>query len=186
MKLLLDTVTVSEFRKGDGKSAAVHRWQASLADGMFGLSVVTVAEIRYGIRRVERKDPPFAERLRDWYSLLVAQNEMFHILPIDRLIAEHAADIRSVSQCPYQDAFIAATAKVHNLTLATRNTGDFEAYGIDLVNPWEFNACPPSTPGAKQDPKTRQTLPNHRERRSRSEQFLGHGERQGAFFTGNI
>ena len=56
-------------------------------------------------------------------------------------LAEHAADIRSVSQCPYQDAFIAATAKVHNLTLATRNTGDFEACGIDLVNPWEFNDC---------------------------------------------
>ena len=139
MKFLLDTVTVSEFRKGVGKSAAVHRWQASLVDGSFGLSVVTLAEIRYGIRRVERKDPSFAERLRDWYSLLVWQAEMFHIFPIDRLIAEHAADLRAISQCPYQDAFIAATAKVHKLTLATRNTADFEGCGIDIVNTWEFD-----------------------------------------------
>jgi toxin FitB len=32
------------------------------------------------------------------------------------------------------------TAKVHGLTLATRNTADFEACGIELVNPWEWQS----------------------------------------------
>jgi predicted nucleic acid-binding protein len=38
------------------------------------------------------------------------------------------------------DSLIAATAKVHHLTLATRNTADFQACGIDLVNPWQPEA----------------------------------------------
>ena len=68
------------------------------------------------------------------FDLIVAQREMPHLLLIDWLIAEHAADIRAVSQCRYHDAFIAATAKVHNLTLVTRNIADFEACGIDLCD----------------------------------------------------
>jgi predicted nucleic acid-binding protein len=38
------------------------------------------------------------------------------------------------------DSLIAATAKVHGLTLATRNTADFQATGISLVNPWDYGA----------------------------------------------
>jgi predicted nucleic acid-binding protein len=38
------------------------------------------------------------------------------------------------------DSLIAATAKVHGLTLATRNTADFAATGIALFNPWDFKA----------------------------------------------
>jgi hypothetical protein len=140
MKFLLDTVTVSEFRQGKGGAPAVLRWQASLTDGMFGLSIVSLAEIRYGIRRVEAKDPPFANRLQAWYDLILVQREMFHVFSVDRAIAEQAADIRAAAECPYQDAYIAATAKVHGLTLATRNTADFKATGISLVNPWDHGA----------------------------------------------
>ena len=39
---------------------------------------------------------------------------------------------------PPLDAILAATAKYHRLTIATRNTKDFEGLGIELVNPWEF------------------------------------------------
>lgn len=140
MKFLLDTVTISEFRKGSGGAPAVLRWQASLIDGIFGLSVVSLAEIRYGIRRVERTDPPFADRLQAWYDLILVQREMFHVFTVDRAVAEQAADIRAATGCPYQDAYIAATAKIHHLTLATRNTADFQNTGIDVVNPWEHGA----------------------------------------------
>ncbi len=34
------------------------------------------------------------------------------------------------------DGLIAATAVAHQLTLATRNTRDFEGFGIDIVDPW--------------------------------------------------
>jgi len=39
---------------------------------------------------------------------------------------------------PFKDSLIAATARIHNLTLATRNTADFQDCGIQLVNPWEY------------------------------------------------
>lgn len=36
----------------------------------------------------------------------------------------------------YEDAMIAATAKVHGLTIATRNVNDFNALGLDVFNPF--------------------------------------------------
>jgi hypothetical protein len=37
---------------------------------------------------------------------------------------------------PVPDGLIAATARVHNLTLVTRNVADFADTGVGLVNPW--------------------------------------------------
>lgn len=34
------------------------------------------------------------------------------------------------------DAVIAATTMTHGAQLATRNTADFEAIGLELINPW--------------------------------------------------
>ena len=55
-----------------------------------------------------------------------------------RDIAELAADFRADDGTPFEDSLIAATAKVHGLTVATRNTGHFTSCGIEVVNPWEF------------------------------------------------
>jgi toxin FitB len=49
-----------------------------------------------------------------------------------------AAEYRARHETTFPDSLIAAPAKVHGLTFATRNTADFEGIGIDLVNPWEF------------------------------------------------
>jgi len=37
----------------------------------------------------------------------------------------------------YEDALIAATARVHNLTVVTRNVADFASFGVPLLNPFE-------------------------------------------------
>jgi len=55
---------------------------------------------------------------------------------VDQPIAEAAAEIRVAHGLSYNDALIAATAHIHNLTLATRNVSDFAHTGIFLVNPW--------------------------------------------------
>jgi len=39
------------------------------------------------------------------------------------------------SDTPYEGALIAATAEVHGLTIATRNVADFQALGLEVLNP---------------------------------------------------
>lgn len=136
MRFLLDTVTVSELRRTDDKmNPSVWAWQKDIRESF--LSVVTLNEIRFGFRKVERRDPIFAAQLSAWYDQIVARPERFHVLNVDRAIAEQAADFRAAFDTPFEDSLIAATAKVHDLTLATRNTADFLATGIRVANPWE-------------------------------------------------
>ena len=136
MLFLLDTVTVSELRRTDDKmNPSVLAWQKEIQESF--LSVVTLNEIRFGMRKVERRDPVFASQLSAWYDQIIARPQRFHILNVDRAIAEQAADFRAAHDTPFEDSLIAATAKVHDLTLATRNTSDFLATGIRVVNPWE-------------------------------------------------
>jgi predicted nucleic acid-binding protein len=136
MPYLLDTVTLSEFRKGRKAHPSVGKWQEGIGDTW--LSVITLNEMHYGMRKVERKNPAFAAILAEWYRNVLCHPRRFRVVNVNRDIAEQAANYRAAFGTPLPDSLIAATAKVHNLTLATRNTADFAPCGIDLVNPWEF------------------------------------------------
>lgn len=138
MFYLLDTVTLFAFRRNGRTPPEVLRWSASLDVPCHYLSVISLNEIRFGIRTVEAKDPAFAQELFGWYQSIVSEVRFYRIVPVDREIAEIAAFYRADYKTPYYDSLIAATAKVHGLTLATRNTADFEATGIALVNPWAW------------------------------------------------
>lgn len=137
MAFLLDTVTLSEFRRAENADPAVFRWQASLLGQPVYLSVITLNEICYGIRKINNRDPAFSALLGEWYANLISQGDVFLILPVTRQIAESAADFRATHGTPYNDALIAATAQAHGLTLATRNVADFALTGIAIVNPWD-------------------------------------------------
>jgi predicted nucleic acid-binding protein len=73
-----------------------------------------------------------------WYATILARANEFRILSVDRAIAEQAAEYQASLGSALADSLIAATAKIHDLTLATRNTDDFRACDIKLVNPWEL------------------------------------------------
>lgn len=91
MRFLLDTVTVSELRRTDHKMhPAVWAWQKDIKESF--LSVITLNELRYGMRKVESRDPIFAAQLSAWYSQIIARPRRFRILAVDRAIAEQAAD----------------------------------------------------------------------------------------------
>jgi predicted nucleic acid-binding protein len=103
------------------------------------ITTITVAEILYGIEILpagKRRD-----RLSAQAEGMFAEDFRGHILTFDeqaaRAFSQIAADRRRQGRpIAEMDAQIAAVARVHGAVLATRNTDDFEGFGIRLVNPW--------------------------------------------------
>ncbi len=135
-RYLLDTVTLSELRKKTKADAAVLRWQYAAQGQQAGVSVVTMNEIWYGCRKVAAKDPALLSGWI-WFGEILAAPALYTLLPITLDIAKQAAEIRAAHGTSYNDALIAATALVHDLTLATRNEADFAGTCVTVVNPWK-------------------------------------------------
>ncbi len=135
---LLDTNVVSELRKiGAGKGdRSVSLWSRSLDIVELFLSVVTIEEIEVGVLRIERQDPAQGKMFRAWLDEQVLPAFQNRILPVDLQVARMCASLHVPDPRPIRDAMIGATALAHGLTLATRNVGDFEPMGVELVNPW--------------------------------------------------
>ena len=140
MNYLLDTNLVSEWAKARPDPGVIG-WLADADEDRVFVSVITLAELRHGVERlaVGRR----RKRLNEWI-----QNELLlrfdqRILPIDaataeawgRIVAHREALGRPIG---VMDAFIAATAQVRKLTLATRNQDDFESSVDSIVNPWSI------------------------------------------------
>jgi predicted nucleic acid-binding protein len=136
---LLDTNVISELRKaGDGKANAnVVAWLSSVDAGTFYLSAVTLMEIELGILRIERRDAIQGNRLRGWMNNHILPEFVDRTLPVDAAVAVRCAGLHVPDPCSERDAFIAATALVHGMTLVTRNTADFKATAVPMLNPWE-------------------------------------------------
>jgi hypothetical protein len=75
-------------------------------------------------------------RLRLWLETRALPAFEGRILPVDVAVGWHAAQRHVPDLFPVNDAWIAATALVHGMTVVTRNIADFEATGISLLNPW--------------------------------------------------
>ena len=136
--LLLDTNVVSELRKTrSGKAdAAVVEWARGVPSLSLHLSVVSVMEIELGIRFKEREDARQAHVLEEWLTAIL-QRFGERLLPVDTRVARRCAALHVPDPRPERDAFIAATADVHGLTLVTRNVSDFRGTGVALIDPWE-------------------------------------------------
>ena len=135
--ILLDTMVISELRKGSKGDARVQAWYFGLAKAPLVLSVITLLEIRKGIHRIHQRDPAFALRLERWYRHDLQILFQDAIVPVDQPVAECAGGLYAIRTFPPNDALIAATALVHGLTLATRNEADFAGTGVTVVNPWQ-------------------------------------------------
>ncbi len=133
---LVDTNVVSELRKLERMNPGVREWfDATPPNDMF-LSVITVGEIRKGIEEKRLRDPAQAEALDRWMARMLT---IFagHTLPITEAIADRWGALCPGQPLPPADGLIAATALVHDLTLVTRNTGDFDRGGVRALNPWK-------------------------------------------------
>lgn len=131
---LLDTNVVSELRKPK-PHGAVLSWIQGLEDNQLHLSAVTIGEIQSGIELTREQDVAKATEIETW---LEAVAMAYNVLPMDgHTFRVWAQLMHRRSDTLYEDAMIAATAKVHGLTVATRNTADFKAFGVTLFNPFK-------------------------------------------------
>lgn len=134
---LLDTNVVSELRKPPGRiDSGVAAWGRTLDAGEQFLSVVTVFEVELGILRIERRDAAQGAALRRWFDVSVLGAFERRTLMLDRGIVRRAAALHVPDPRPERDAYLAATALVHGLAVATRNVADFEPMGVPVLNPW--------------------------------------------------
>ncbi|MGH9523609.1 MAG: type II toxin-antitoxin system VapC family toxin [Terriglobales bacterium] len=137
MNFLLDTNVVSEWVKPQPNPAVI-AWLDEVDEDRVFVSVVTITELRYGISRLA----PGRKRtqLEDWLDQdLVARFEG-RVLSIDAVVANACGELlarREGAGRPLEamDAYLAATALVHRLTLVTRNEADFED-SVRWLNPW--------------------------------------------------
>ena len=134
MTYLVDTNVVSELRKRRPERA-VASWGESVAADELYLSVLVVGEIRQGIERLRPRDPRQAASLERWLGTL-KQDFEDRILPVTIAVAEAWGRLTAPDPLPVVDGILAATALVHGLTLATRETARLERTGIPLFNPW--------------------------------------------------
>lgn len=130
---LLDTNVVSEVRKAKPHGAVV-AWLRGLREDQLYLSAVTLGELQAGIEITRRQDRAKAEEIERWVDRLAESHE---ILPMDgqcyrewaRLMVGRPGQI-------LEDTMIAATARVHGLTVATRNERHFKGLGVPVFNPF--------------------------------------------------
>ena len=138
MSFLLDTNVLSEPTK-ERPNSGVLTWLSQVNEDQVFVSVVTITELRYGVERLpigKRR-----ERLDGWLRRDLILRFEGRILPIDLPIADACGGLMARSESigrpmEARDAFIAATAEVHGLTLVTRNASDFEPTLKAIMSPW--------------------------------------------------
>jgi hypothetical protein len=135
VKFLLDTNVISEIRKRDRAHPNVKHWVTSTPVEDIGTSVLVLAEIRHGIELRRRSDPAQAASLDRWF-LQMRIRLAARVLPVDEPVAEAWALLGVPDPLPLIDGLLAATAKVHGLTLVTRNVADIAATGVPLLDPF--------------------------------------------------
>ncbi len=137
---LLDTNVISELGKAKSGSAVknVVVWANSVSAASLFLSVITILELETGTLLVERRDPAQGAVLRSWLNAHVLPAFSDRILAVDTAVAQCCAKLHVPETRSDRDAIIAATALVHGMTVVTRNVGDFEPTGVEILNPWEL------------------------------------------------
>jgi predicted nucleic acid-binding protein len=138
MRLLLDTNVLSEVTK-PRPAEGVLNWLHGLDEDRTFISIISIAEIRRGVALMDsgRK----RDALDEWLTHDLPQRFENRIVPVETPVALAWGDLMALAKrsgrgLASMDGLIAATAVAHQLTLATRNTRDFEGFGIDIIDPW--------------------------------------------------
>jgi hypothetical protein len=136
-RYLLDTNVVSELRKRKPHGAVV-AWLGHLREDQLLISAVTLGELQAGIELTRQQDPAKAGEIEAWVDRV---SESFQVVPLDAAcFREWGRLTHGKSDGVIEDAMIAATARVHSLTVATRNVRHFRGLDVELLNPFTYTA----------------------------------------------
>jgi predicted nucleic acid-binding protein len=135
----LDTNILSELRRPRAEPKVITFVRAQALDSLY-ISSVTLAEIRFGIELLT--DAARRAALNDWLTHKVRPMFEQRVLPVTedimfrwRLLVEDGRKAGHTFSQP--DLILAATAVEHGLTLASRDTSDYERAGAPVFNPWK-------------------------------------------------
>jgi predicted nucleic acid-binding protein len=136
---LLDTNCISEVVRPVPEPRVV-KWMESVHEKLLYLSVITLGEIRKGLAGLPSGQR--RTRLEAWLEVDLQSRFAGRIVPIDAAVADRwglivAEAKRNGRPLPVIDSFLAATALHLNLTIVTRNTGDFSHTPVQVLNPWD-------------------------------------------------
>lgn len=134
LKFLLDTNILSELRK-PRPHGGVLAWFTAHQNASFATPAIALFELQMGTEKLRLQDPHRAAAFDFWVDRIAAGS---NVLPLDAAAAREAARLLNKhSMVLMADAMIAAIARVNSLTVATRNTRDFQRFSVPLVNPFD-------------------------------------------------
>jgi toxin FitB len=135
---LLDTNVLSELRRPKPNRKVVAFVAGQPLDLLY-VSTVTLAEIRFGIERVT--DVARRTKLNEWLTHEVRPLFGQRVVEVSedvlftwRVLVEEGRKAGHTFSQP--DLFIAASALRHGMTVASRDTGEYERAGVPVVDPW--------------------------------------------------
>ena len=139
MNYLLDTCLISELVKKAPESRVL-AWLDRQDETSLYLSVLTFGELHKGVGKLPAS--PRRNELQRWVDNDLAERFEGRILPLDLAVSCAWGDLQGMAErggtrLPVMDSLIAATALVHGLTVATRNTVDLVRCQAMVFNPWE-------------------------------------------------
>lgn len=130
---------VSELRKPKPHGGVV-AWVKKIPEESLFVSAITLGEIQAGIEITRGQQPDKAEEIEQWLNGVA---ETYNVLAADAAVFRRwALLMHGRNDHHLEDALIAATALVRDLTVATRNTDDFKPFGVSLINPFRTARWP--------------------------------------------
>lgn len=143
MNYLLDTCVLSEYVKKKPNFQVIQWLDEQNEDSLF-ISILTIAELKKGIIKIEKSQASRYQKLNNWL-LKIEQRFAGRILPLNKNILDTWATICGESEAsgkklPIMDSLIASTATQYNLIIVTRNIDDFKFSSNQLFNPWDSEA----------------------------------------------
>ncbi len=141
---LLDTNVISELTR-PVPVRTVTGWLESVDESLLFLSVLTLGEIRKGIRMLDSGER--RARLEAWLQRDLPARFSGRLLPIDAPISDRWGALAGDAQrrgtpIPVIDGLLIATSMRHGLTIVTRHVKDFAGHVVDTLNPWAWSESP--------------------------------------------